>query len=174
MPIVLKKTYTITGNYTQEQLSTLQGLVDDFRLHMADDDPQKNILSGKVLHYSDNTIVALLKSAIADINKGYPRTKYTLFNFQNSIIDDGLIIDGAMIFALIREGILQLRNQIDYNDSGLSIAMFNKTGMYQSWVSFLLQQYESDKKEFKSAIIASSENSGFIGIGSEFSYRMWR
>jgi hypothetical protein len=71
------------------------------------------------------------------------------------------------------EGILQLRNQVDYSDSGLTVAMFNKTGMYQGWVGFLLQTYLSDKKAVKSAVIPKSANSGFVGIGTEFGYDGW-
>jgi hypothetical protein len=71
------------------------------------------------------------------------------------------------------EGLLQLRNQIDYSDSGLTIAMFNKTQLYQSWWGTLVQDYMRAKAAVKSAILPSSANSGFVGMGSEYSYRLW-
>lgn len=170
MPLVMKKIYKITGNYTAEQKETLQQLINEFRIRMSDDDPEKNILNKKKAQYSDDKIVSFLKLGAHDINGGIPPTKYSIFQLYKMGNSD-LIVEGAMIFSLIAEGILQMRNQVDYSDSGLSIAMFNKTGIYQGWVGFLLQQYLADKKEFKSSVIPNSFNSGFFGITSEFGYR---
>lgn len=172
MPIIMKKLYSITGNYTPDQLTTLQGFIDVFRTKMKDYDPKKNILIGKILHYSDNEVIMLLKAAMSDLNGGYPRTNYNLFSFQ-SLFDQDVLIHGAMVFALMGEGILQLRNQIDYSDSGLTIAMFNKTTLYQGWMGLLLQEYLNDKAQVKAAVIPTSENAGFVGMGSEYSYRLW-
>jgi hypothetical protein len=166
----MHKIYHISGNYTQEEKQILQELITDFRVRMADDDPEKNIINKKMEYYSDDQIVRFLKLAIKDINSGYPATKYTIFTLTQRG-DDDLIVEGAIIFSLMSEGILQLRNQMDYNDSGLSIAMFNKSGMYQGWAGILLQQYMIDKKEFKSGVIPRSSNSGFVSVGSEFGYR---
>lgn len=173
MPLVLTKIYNITGDYTPTQLKYIKAMIDDFRLKMQDDDPEKNILLGKTLNYSDATVQHLLESALMDLNGGYPRTNYTLKNYH-PVVDDDVIVQGAMIFALMREGILQLRNQIDYSESGLSIAMFNKTGMYQTWAGFLLQQYIQAKQDFKASVVPTSTNSGFVGINSEFGYRLTR
>jgi hypothetical protein len=172
MPIIMQKVYNISGNYTDEEKEMLQTMIEHFRIKMADDDPGKNILLGKTNQYSDNKIISLLYTALSDINSGYPKTNYNIFEFTQ-LIDDDLIINGAIIFALMAEGILQLRNQVDYSDSGLTVAMFNKTGMYQGWVGFLLQTYLSDKKAVKSAVIPKSANSGFVGIGTEFGYDGW-
>lgn len=169
MPIVLKKHFNITGNYTDSQKLILTELITDFRVRIFDDDPNKNILNSKKEQYTDNKIVGLLKVAIKDVNGGSPQTNYTMFN----VPEKDLLVNGAMVFAMIGEGILQLRNQISYSDSGLSIGMFDKTGQYQSWASFIFQNYLRDKAEFKSSIIVNSENSGFVGISSEFGYRSW-
>ena len=109
---------------------------------------------------------------MSDINGGQPRTTFTLWDFANNE-DDTLIVDGAVVFAMIAEGILQVRNQVDFNDSGLSIGMFNKTQLYQGWASFLLQNYMQGKAEFKAAVAAKAQPSMFIGIGSEFGYYWW-
>ena len=172
MPITMKKIYHIAGDYTPEQLSTIKELIDEFRLRMADDNIEKNLLNCKKEYYTDNEIVSLLKVGLSDLNGGSPRTNYTLFNADAAIGND-LIVLSAMIFALMREGILQLRNQIDYSDSGLTIAMFNKTGAYQGWANFMLQMYMREKSEFKSSVIPNSANSGFVGITSEFGYGRW-
>jgi hypothetical protein len=172
MPVVMNKLYSITGNYTPEQIEILKGYIDTFRLRVKDYDPDKNILIGKKLEFTDNEIIALIKTSLSDINSGYPRSNYTLFDFT-ALIDVDTVMDGAVIFSLMGDGILQLRNQIDYSDSGLTIAMFNKTTLYQSWMGLLLQDYMRAKAAVKAAILPTSENSGFVGMGSEYSYRLW-
>jgi hypothetical protein len=170
MPLVMKKIYQISGNYTQEEKQTLQDMIIAFRIRVSDDDPEKNILNKKTQKYSDDKIVQFFKMALGDINSSAPRTNDTIFSLAQ-IGQDDLIIEGAIVFSLISEGLLQLNNQMDYSDSGLSIALFNKTGLYQGWAGFFLQQYIGDKKEFKSSVIPRSANSGFFGVSSEFGYR---
>lgn len=172
MPIVMNKKYSIKGNYTEQQKAILEDLINNFRISIGDDDPEKNILNKKMSVYSDEKIVRLLERAMKDINGGQPRTTFSLWDFA-SHWDDTLIVDGAIVFALMAEGMLQLRNQVDFSDSGLSIAMFNKTQMYQGWASFLLQSYMQGKAELKAAVTAKAQPSMFIGIGSEFGYYEW-
>ena len=117
-------------------------------------------------------IIRLLNRAMADINGGQPLTHFTIWQFAESW-DDTLIVDGAVVFAMISEGILQLRNQVDFSDSGLTIGMFNKTQLYQGWVSFLLQHYFQAKADLKAAVVAKNQPSMFVGIGSEFGYYWW-
>lgn len=166
MPIIMKNITTLSGNYTEDQQNILLGYIDLFRGCIADSDPSKNIIIGKTSTYTDNEVIFFFNRALKDLNTGIPRTNYTLFNFP----DDDLMTSGAMVFALIKEGLLQLKNNVDYSDSGLSINLFNKSSQYQGWVGFLMQDYMSDKAIFKSGVLPSSPNSGFVGIGSEFGY----
>lgn len=172
MPVILKRVYQFKGDYTEDEKIQLQIMVDMFRLRMSDDIPDKNILNKCQSEYSDERIVRLLYTALDDLNGGTPKTNYSLFEFI-TFSDNDLVVMGAMVFALIGEGILQLRNQVDFSDSGISIAMFNKTGAYQGWANFILQQYMQSKAQMKSTIISTSPNSGFVGIHSEFSYYGW-
>ena len=144
-------------------------LIDDFRLAIADDIPEKNITIGKIHQYTDNQIISLMQRALRDLNCGYPKSNKTITEMYKT--NANILIMGAIIFSLLREGIFQLRNQIDFNDSGLSIAMFNKTTLYQSWYGTLLNQYLQEKQNYKDSIIPSSPNAGFVGIMSEFGYR---
>ena len=169
MPLIMKKIFNITGNYTPEEKDTLLGYIELFRGCISDSDPDKNIINGKIQQYTDDQIIFFFNRALKDLNSGSPKCSYSLFNFP----DDDLLMDGAMIFTLISEGILQLRNQVSYSDSGLSINLFDKTAGYQGWAGFLLQQYDNDKRIFKSTIVPMSVNSGFVGIGSEFGYDGW-
>lgn len=141
-------------------------LFDAFRTEINDADAELNILSGGEIENSNAKILKYFQRAIRDLNSGSPITTYQIKDFP----DEGLLIDGAVIFYLIANGVLQMRNQLDYNDGGLAIGMFNKTGQYQSWAQFLLQTYQQNKMAFKQAEITRSHNAGFLGIGSEFGY----
>jgi len=145
------------------------GLIDMFRVQIFDFDATLNILNGKKLEFTDAAVKMFLDRAIRDINKGSPPTKYTIFDFPAD--QDGLLISGAAMFSLMADGILQLRNQYQAQDSGLTMGMFQKSGQYQQWAAFLLQPYFEDRAEFKRGIIMRSAGSGFVGIGSEFGYR---
>lgn len=174
MPIVLNKVYTISGNYTDAEKAVLTELIDGFRLLVADDEPEKYILRQKMYYYSDNKIIQFLNMAARDVNNtGDPRTSYSLYEFHNLFMDMD-IIQGATLFACMAEGLLQTANQVDFNDSGLSIAMFNKGQIYQSWYGMLLQEYVASKDRFKCSLMPQSANAGFLGIGSEFGYRTFR
>lgn len=169
MPIVLKRKYTIAGSYTDDQLEILTYLIDLFRISVGDDNPEKNILNKKTSRYTDQDIIRYLDRAMQDINGGQPLTHFTIFDFATNQ-DNTLIIDGAIVFAMIAEGILQLANQVSYSDSGLSISMFDKSQIYQGWAGFLLQNYMQAKSEFKQGYLGQSQPSIFQGIGSEFGY----
>ena len=147
MAVVLAKVYEISGNYTDEEKAVYKDLIDDFRLAIADDIPEKNVTIGKVYQYTDNQIVSLLQRALRDLNCGYPKSNKTITEMYK--INSNILIMGAIIFSLLREGIFQLRNQIDFNDSGLSISMFNKTTLYQSWYGTLLNQYLQEKQKHR-------------------------
>lgn len=135
---------------------------------MLSDDGSKNILNKKMPQYNETQLKFFLRRSLEDLNSGAPETNYTLEQFP----EDGLILMGAVIYSCIAEGLLQLRNQLDYNDAGLSLAMFNKTGGYQGWVGFLLQTWMNDKADFKKGLIPNSSGAGFLGIRSQFS-RDW-
>ncbi len=151
--------------------ASVDELRDDLRNMLNDSVASRNILNGKEQAYSDTELDFFLKMAIRDLNAGNPRTNYKLEDFP----DPDLIIIAAMIFSFISEGVLQLRNNVDYNDAGLSLGIFNKTGAYQGWAGFLLQTYLTNKLEFKRGVISSGPGAGFIGINSPFSYDWgWR
>ncbi|MGL5718190.1 MAG: hypothetical protein ACRCX2_34615 [Paraclostridium sp.] len=173
MPLVMKRNYGFIGDYTENEKEQLQGLIDIFRLRMADDDPEKNILNNKLSQYSDEKVIRFLYTSLDDLNGGIPKTNYSIFEFIK-VSDNDLLVLGAMVFALMSEGILQVRNQLDFNDSGLSIGMFNKTSIYQGWASFIMQTYFQYKAEWKNSLTSRLPNSGFVGIDSEFGvYNGW-
>lgn len=169
MPIILEPMLNIKGNYTAEEKEMLNILISSFRVMVGDADKDKNILNMKNLTYTDDRIIQFLQQACDDVNVYTPMTRFSIFNiYQKSAIM--LLVKGAVVFSLMAEGLLQLKNQVDYNDAGLSVSLFNKTGQYQSWYGTILQDYMMTKQQFKQSIIPSSYNAGFFGVSSQFGY----
>jgi len=146
-------------------------LFDSFRTTIKDYDAGHNILNGKQLEFSDPEVLRYLDRGLQDINKGSPPSNYKYMDFPDMNL--GLLIDAAFVWSLVGLGILQLRNNIEYSDSGLSVNMFNKSPQYQGWLGTFLQLYIMDKKEFKKSILVNASNAGFFGLGSEFGYGQW-
>lgn len=156
--------YVVKNFSDEEEREKMASLFDDFRTEIYDCCPEKNILDDKE-HVADaRHIHRYFKRAIRDLNTGTPITNYTIINFP----DPGLLVEGAVVFFLIANGLLQLRNQLNYNDAGLTISMFDKSAMYQSWVQMLYNMYLQGKQSFKQTEVTRGYGSGFCGISSEF------
>jgi len=166
MAVILSRIYNIPGVYSEDEKAMYQDIIDAVRLRIADDEPLRNILNKQQEKVTDGEIISLANEVGRDLNSGTPRTKYPLKQFYS--MDSNAVIMGIMIFWFIKEGLLQTANQTDFNDSGLTIQMFNKTPLYQSWYQTLLNPYLQAKQDIKDSIIPSSLNSGFVGIHSEF------
>ena len=147
-------------------MATEAELVSKLRIMLGDDDPTKNHLNNYEYKYTDPQLKFFLEFALNDINTANPATNFTYDDFDQIT----LLINGAMIFSQIASGILQMDNQLDYNDAGFSISMFNKSPMKQSWIGFLLQMYISGLRDLKQGIIMGGNGSGFVGVRSGFSY----
>lgn len=167
MPVILYSIDEVSKKYTDPvQYAMMREFISDFRARTKDIE-RLNILDDNKFHYSDGEICYYIEAGIGDLNLGNPITNFTQFNFPKSHRE--LILDAAMIKAFIADGILQLRNNVAFSDSGLQINMFDKSGGYQSWVANLYQTYIMNKNAFKLWVNAGRA-SIFIGMGSEFGY----
>jgi hypothetical protein len=98
--------------------------------------------------WSDTQIMVYLNQAVADINAEPPHTQFQLESFPEEW--KACIINGAVIFALIAEGILQNGEQFSYSDNGISLSV-NLSQGYQNIASTLLNSYTQLKKDIKRA-----------------------
>ena len=165
--VVMTRHYNIPGNFTQQEKETLTGLLDDFRVMSADYNPENNIAYRKKFVFTDTQIISFYELAVGDLNSGLPKTSFTALAFGMSQ-DRSLLVLSAVIFSLISEGILHTRNNVSYNDNGLSINLFNKGAELQGWAGFLLNTYLQRKADFKRSIILQKVNAGFSGVASEY------
>jgi hypothetical protein len=90
---------------------------------------------------------------------------YTVANFPSLY----LLIYGATIQVLRSAGILQSRNELAYSSGGVSVRIFDKTQLYQSWIAQFVAEYERTKANFK---IATNINNALAGAGVSSEYSL--
>jgi len=78
-----------------------------------------------------------------------------------------LLIYGASIQVLRSAGLLHSRNELVYSSGGVSVRIFDKTALYQSWIAQFVAEYERKKANYK--IAANVNNSLASGVASEYS-----
>lgn len=78
-----------------------------------------------------------------------------------------LLIYGSTIQVLRSAGILQSRNELAYSSGGVSVRIFDKTQLYQSWINQFVAEYERKKNNFKISLNINNAMAG--GVLSEYS-----
>jgi len=93
------------------------------------------------------------------------------FNLVEDFPSMWLLIYGATIQVLRSAGLLHSRNELLYQSGNVSVRIFDKTQLYQSWINQFAQDYETKKRNFKiSQNIESTLGEG--GVRSEYSNLM--
>jgi hypothetical protein len=77
-----------------------------------------------------------------------------------------LLIYGSAIHVLRSAGLLQSRNDLPYSSGGVSVRLWDKTQLYQSWIAQFVQEYERKKLNLKMAM--NIEASLASGVRSEY------
>jgi hypothetical protein len=78
-----------------------------------------------------------------------------------------LLIYGASIQVLRSAGLLQSRNELAYSSGGVSVRIFDKTQLYQSWIAQFVAEYERKKQNYKISVNINAALAS--GISSEYS-----
>lgn len=142
--------------------TSMTRLIERFRNRILDSDPLDNVLKGD-LEFSDKQVEGFIIEALYDINEAEPRRKqFNIDRFPRT----GLLLDGAMVMMLQARGLLHLRNQISYNDAGLSVNLDDKSGYYAQWLGQIKASYLADRKEFKRSLVPR-----FRGVSSPMGWR---
>lgn len=142
--------------------TSMTKLIERLRNRILDHDPLENILKGD-LEFTDKQLEGFIVEALYDINEAEPRRRqFELQRFPKT----ALLLDGAMVMLLQGRGLLHLRNQISYNDAGLSVNLDDKSGYYAQWLGQLKMSYLNDRKEFKRSLVPR-----FRGIDSPMGWR---
>lgn len=144
-------------------MATLDQVVADLR-GVLQDDGARNLLDGKQELYSDAQLQLYVNLGLMDLQTTPPfETGFTIDQFP-----EPLVVLAGLVEVLKSEGLLQARNQLTYNDAGLSVGLYDKSMLFQSWFVQAKTQYEMAKAMWKAAWIARHPSSGFVGISSPF------
>ena len=128
------------------------------------DTPELNRLIRKEESSNEKLDLALLL-AIDDFNiTPPPLGDVSVENFPSI----WLLLYGATIQVLRSAGILQSRNELTYQSGNVSVRIFDKTQLYQSWLASFIQNYEMRKQQYK---VSQNINGAMsAGVPSEYSY----
>ena len=109
---------------------------------------------------SDEKLDLALQLAIDDYNiTPPPLGNSDIVNFPSLY----LLLYGATIQVLRSAGLLHARNDVIYNSGGLTVRLWDKTQLYQSWIRDFVTEYERKKLTLKiSQNINASLASGVI------------
>jgi hypothetical protein len=120
--------------------SAVQSYINAIRFFI-NDDAQLNVLLG-LEESSDEKIAFCMMMVVDDFNASNPvNDEFIIETFPNFT----LLINGTVIKLLISAGILQSRNQINYQAGGLSVQLWNKDRQYQVWIQQLQAEYQANK-----------------------------
>ena len=116
---------------------------------------------------NDEKLDLAIRLAIDDYNiTAPPLAGVTVGNFPSI----WLLIYGSVIQVLRSNGLLQSRNELVYSSGGVSVRIFDKTQLYQSWIAQFFADYETKKKHFKISSNVTSAMLAGIGVNSEYEH----
>ena len=106
---------------------------------------------------SDRMIAWAVIDALDDINNTPPLIgMFTVETFPYR----SLLLRGTVIAVLESVGLLQTRNQLNYNDGGIQVSASDKAPMIMQWINMLRGSYEQKKQQYKIAVNISNAFDG--------------
>jgi len=99
--------------------------------------------------WNDTALMVYLTQCLSDINCEPAQTFYEMENYPPAW--KSCIINGALVFALVAEGILQNGEQFSYSDGGISLNV-NLSQGYTSIAQMMLNGYIEMRKNIKRAM----------------------
>jgi hypothetical protein len=132
------------------------------RLYLRDFPELNRLISGE--ETSDRMIAWSVVDTLDDFNSSPPFIgSYGLRNFPST----SLLREGAVIRVLESVGLLQLRNQMNYSDGGITVSISDKSQFLMQWITMLRGSYEQKKTRIKASINVEMAFSG-SGVFSEY------
>ena len=128
------------------------------------DDPQLNVLLGK-REFSPAMVRLAIRMMVDDFNQVNFVSGYTEKDFPTSTLN--LQVYGTIYHLLNSATTLQLRNHLPYNDSGLSVAQFSKSGEYAAVADRFKALFDEKALQVKYDI---NVRAGEGNVPSEYSY----
>ena len=140
----------------------MQKALKYLRMFLQDTPATNKLIDGQELDAEELEFCILM--CISDWNSTAPLTgAVDISNFPSLF----LLMHGSAIQALKMSGVRMSRNELNYQSGGSSFMRWNKTALYQSWISLWYNDYEIKKKNFK---ICKNLAAGYGEIWSEYEY----
>ena len=155
--MAFSSTTTIPG--ASQRLNEVVAMI---RLYLRDFPELNRLISGE--ETSDRMIAWSVVDALDDFNSTPPFIgSYGLTNFPST----SLLREGAVIRVLESVGLLQLRNQMNYSDGGITVSVSDKSSFLMNWIQMLRASYEQKKTRIKSSLNIELAMEG-PGVPSEY------
>lgn len=149
---------TTTGTLAEQKQEEARNLL---RLFLNDTAELNRLI--RVEESPDPKLDLAIALAISDFNSTPPLLgDVTITNYPSLF----MMIYGATIQVLRSAGLLQSRNELVYSSGGVSVRIFDKTQLYQSWIAQFSAEYERKKQNYKIALNINGAMAG--GVGSEY------
>ena len=137
-------------------------MVAMIRLYLRDFPELNRLISGE--ESSDRMIAWAIIDALDDYNTTPPFIGAASIS---SFPSTSLLREGAVIRILESVGLLQVRNQMNYSDGGVSVSVSDKAPLLMGWIQMLRQSYEQKKVRIKSSMNVEMAFEG-DGVHSEY------
>lgn len=135
-------------------MGNIPGLSDEFNafIHMMRlwmrDYPQLNRLIRGVEH-SNRQIAWAVLDFLSDFSSSPPPLGQFTIERLLELGHSSLARRGTAIALIESVGLLQTRNQLNFSDGGINVAISDKTPQLMNWLSVFQSKYEQDKTKIK-------------------------
>jgi hypothetical protein len=128
------------------------------------DEPQLNVLLNK-REFSPSLVKLAIRLMVSSFNRNHFVTAYTSGDFPDGTLE--VQIYGTIFHLLQSASLLQVRNHLPYNDAGLSVAQFSKSGELMGLAERFKAQFEESALQIKYDLNIFL---GWGGVLSEYAY----
>lgn len=128
------------------------------------DDPTLNVITRK-REFSDPLITLSIRLMVSDFNRIHVTSYFSVKDFPGGT--ESIQLYGTIYHLLNSATLLQVRNHLTYNDSGLSVGQFAKSGEYSGIADRFKGMFEQAALQVKYDYNISQ---GYGSMPSEYSY----
>lgn len=139
----------------------IPALVQDVQTFLQDE-PMLNLLLNR-REFSESMIKLAIKMMVGSFNRTHFQTNFSVVDFPDGL--DDIVIYGTVYHLLNMATNLQTRNHLPYNDAGLSVAQFSKSGEYAGIADRFEAMFEKGATQVKYDL---NIRAGWGGVPSEY------
>lgn len=143
----------------------MNNFIRTVRLYTRDYPQLNRLIKGE--ESSSRLIAWAVLDFLSDFNQTPPPLGTYSFERLMELGYQNLARYGTVISLIESVGLLQTRNQLNFSDGGINVAVSNKTPMLQSWIQMFRNKYEQDKLKIKVSLNIQ-QILGECGVHSEY------